>query len=229
MKINYSGSIINSKVELAHLKNAIDAATAASLSLGFDTIDSNEFLTKYDAFIVTDAVYYQARKDAQMYNQQKVKHYVELRKVCWEIAKFLRIKYSDNTKKLGLWGITLVYGKEGVVRIDGKYAAIESLTTQILAKDTADAANSLITSFNTAHIQAVLSDYQTANTNFEAEQVKWRSLSVSRRGLLLELKSMQRKIAQEMLSTPNFNPRLLEDWGYTITEFHEIKTLPNAA
>jgi len=40
---------------------------------------------------------------------------------------------------------------------------------------------------------------------------------------------MQRKIAQEMLSTPNFNPRLLEDWGYTITEFHEIKTLPNAA
>ena len=216
MHIQYAGTLTGFKVEMDHLKETITVALTAGNSLPFTMVVGTEIVSKYDNYLIMEGDYQTARFQMLVHSQNKKGLHAELRKKCWEIAKFLRIKYKDNTKKLGEWGITLVYGKKGVVKISGKQTDIRILSEKILAKHDSLGAASVLTTLDMAGLQTTVDALVFEQDAYATQKLIWRPLSAPREELTKELKDMQHLIAQELLSDPSFNPRNLEHWGYTV-------------
>jgi hypothetical protein len=222
MKVNYSGTIKGSRLEMEPLNNYISDAIASSTPLYFTLVDGTVFNTKFTAFELKDDAYHTDRADAQAHRQAAGVFQRELEKFNTDIAQYVKTVNHENTKKIAEWGIPLRLGKlGGKVTLSRKLKDVEMVSIAILFKHTLDGANSILSDFDMVKMQAILDAYVLERANYKNSQNKWRSASISRRYDMAELRKMQHLIARELIKNPTFNDRDLEQFGYTLIENHD--------
>ena len=225
MKVNYSGSIKGSRLEMKPLNNYISDAIASSTPLYFTLVDGAVFNTKFTAFELKEDAYQKDRADAQASRQAAGVLQRELEKFNTDIAQYIKTVNHRNTKKIAEWGIPINLGKlSGKVTLSRKLKDVEMVSTSILSKHTLDGANSILNDFNMAEMQTVLDAYVLARASYKDSQNGWRGTSISRREDMAELREMQHLIARELIKNPIFNDRDLEQLGYTLIENHNYNT-----
>tara|TARA_B110000211_G_scaffold200101_1_gene230897 strand:+ start:40 stop:468 length:429 start_codon:yes stop_codon:yes gene_type:complete len=130
------------------------------------------------------------------------------------IVKGGRTKQSGREikqSKLTEWGIPIKLGKlGGEVLINKKIKDIEQVSKAILAKNTADGANTILEDFDIADMQATFDAYVFSRGKNKDSQDGWRGASISRRDDMVQLRKMQHLIARELINNPSFNNRDLE-------------------
>jgi hypothetical protein len=222
MKIKYLGSIKGSRLEMEPLNNYISDAITNSTPLHFTIVDGAVFNTQFAAFETKDDTYLKDRADAQTYRQASIPLLGKLESYNRSIAQFAKTVNHENTKKLTEWGIPIKLGKlGGEVLINKKIKDIEQISKAILAKNTADGANTILEDFDIADMQTTLDAFILARANYKDSQNGWRSASISRREDMVQLRKMQHLIARELINNPSFNNRDLEQFGYTLIENHD--------
>ena len=175
--------------------------------------------------MLKDDAYLKDRTDAQIYRQASMPLLRKLDRYNRRIAQFIKTMHNANTKKLTEWGIPIKLGKlGGEVLFNQKIKDIELISKAILAKNTADGANSILHDFDIADMQTTYDAYLLKRAQYKEAQNGWRSASISRREDMNELRKMQHLIARELINNPSFNDRDLEQLGYTLIENHKYKS-----
>jgi hypothetical protein len=222
MKIKYLGSIKGSRLEMEPLNNYISDAITNSTALYFTLVEGAVFNNKFAAFKTKDDAYLKDRADAQTYRQASIPLLGKLESYNRNIAQFVKTVHHENTKKLTEWGIPIKLGKlGGEVLISKKIKDIEQVSKAILAKNTVDGANTILEDFDIADMQATFDAFILTRANYKDSQNGWRSASISRREDMEQLRKMQHLIARELIKSPVFNDRDLEQLGFTLIENHD--------
>ena len=222
MKIKYLGSIKGSRLEMEPLNNYISDSIASSIPLHFTLVDGTVFNTQFAAFLLKDDAYLKDRAYAQTYRQEAGVLLRILEKFNASTAQYIKTVHHENTKKITEWGIPIRLGKSGgKVLLSRQIKDVEMVSIAILFKHTLDGANSILNNFDMPTMQTTLDAFILARANYKDSQNGWRSASISRREDMEQLRKMQHLIARELIKSPVFNDRDLEQLGYTLIENHD--------
>ena len=221
MKIKIGGRLSDSTQQLKQLKNKIMDTLNNSGTLPFTLVDGNDFTTKFTNYELLDAEYDFAKENSEIWKQKRYVNKRLLLKNSREIAQFLKVRNHTNVKKLYDWGITIVgVDDNGRVKINGGLIESEHMFKGIIDKHILDGANSILSVFDMTEFETLYNEMMTYKGNYETNKVLWRTKSVYKREQFSELLKMQRLIAKEMYTHPDYSKRDLELWGYEVLEFH---------
>ena len=214
--------------QLKDLNAAIVQALTDGTPIPWNVVDPGVFNTKHTAMEVTRTTYTNAKQNAPALIKDKVIINNLLLKKSRKIAQYIKNTNPDNTKRLEEFGIRILHGKSGTVKLSGKHHVQVEMYANIIATDLAHGANSILSGFDMEAYGALFEDYKLAIEAARNESVKWRIFGPKMRDEIQELVKMQRRIARQFLNIPGVSPRDLEDWGYVLIENH-IYNKPNAA
>ncbi len=217
MYLNINRNLAETKEQLALLVAAIEEHEGA---LPFDSVAVDNLLQKHQDFLQLDVEYTAARVQSQIHRQLRYNANKQLYKKSLRIAQYLKVKLHSNTKKLGEWGITLVYGKSGRIKFSRRLLPLEEMYLHILSKHLADGENSVLNRYDMDVFSELTNQLIAQKTAYQLETAQWRSISKHRLQKLKELIAMQRKIARDMLSRTDMLPKDLELWGFRLVEQH---------
>ena len=215
--------------QLQNLNAAIVQALTDGTTIPWNVVDPSVFNTKHTAMEVTRNAYKNAKQNTPALIKAKVLINNQLLSKSRKMAQYIKNTYPDNTKKLEEYGITILHGKSGTVKLAGKLHEQVEMYANIIATHLAHGANSILSSFDMAAFEALFEDYKLAIETASDESIKWRKAGPKMREEIKELVKMQRRIARQFLNTPGVQPRDLEDWGYVVIETHIYKNLDTAA
>ena len=215
--------------QLKDLNSAIVKAIADGTTIPWDIVDPNDFVNKHTAMAAIRMAYKDAKQHAPALIKEKTNINNRLLTKSRKMAQYIKATYPDNTKKLEEYGIRILHGKSGAVQLSGKHAVQTEMYATIIATHLAYGANSILSTFDMVAFETEFNDYIAATETARNESIKWRKPAPEMRLLIKELVKMQRRIARQLLNSPGFKPRDLEDWGYIVVEGHNYKKLDAAA
>ena len=134
-----------------------------------------------------------------------------------DMGQYLKAQCHANTKQLVLWGFDFVYAIEGKVKLPGRLAEQEILIKKIIAKHTADGADSLLDgAFDMAAFENDYNSMQGLRVLKHEEEVNWKVLIDQRHTSMKTLRKMLRLIGRDLLKQEGMDARALEYWGFTV-------------
>jgi len=215
--------------QLKDLNAAIVQALTNGTTIPWDVVDPSVFNTKHTAMEVTRTTYKNAKQNAPALIKEKALINAQFLSNSRKMAQYIKNTYPDNTKKLEEYGIRILHGKSGTVKLAGKLHKQVEMYATIIETHLANGANSILSGFDMAAFEALFEDYKLAIETASDESIKWRKAGPKMRENIKELVKMQRRIARQFLNVPGVSPRDLEDWGYVVIENHNYTTLNAAA
>ena len=216
---NLGRRILSTEIQLKKLNSAILATDLAVSPLPWGLVTGQVFTDKHANYVALKSTYVSGKQEAQMYTQHKYAHLNEIRKDLQDIGQYVKVNKLSFYKELGLYGFEVIHSKNGIIKIPGNNVLLDKLCQNVLDKDTADGANSLLSVFDMAKLQANLDAKRLAQKDAEQAKLKWRLVAIEKRNVLKELTSMMKLIGNEMLRNPSIAPRDLETWGFVVTEY----------
>jgi hypothetical protein len=145
------------------------------------------------------------------------------------IGQYIKVNKLSFYKELGLYGFEVIHSKNGIIKIPGNNVLLGTLCQSVLDRHTADGANSLLSVFDMAGLQAKLDAKRQAELDEEQARLDWRLVAIEKRNVLKELTTMMKLIGKEMLKNPNIKPRELEAWGFVVIEYNQPTSTDTAA
>ena len=226
---NLGRRILSTEIQLKKLNSAILATDLAVSPLPWGLVTGQVFTDKHANYVALKSTYVSGKQEAQMYTQHKYAHLNEIRKDLQDIGQYVKVNKLSFYKELGLYGFEVIHSKNGIIKIPGNNVLLDKLCQNVLDKDTADGASSLLSVFDMPSLQAKLDAKQLAQENAEQARLDWRLVAIEKRNVLLELTNMMKLIGKEMLKNPNIKPRELEAWGFVVTEYNQPSSTDAAA
>ena len=226
---NLGRRILSTEIQLKKLNSAILATDLAVSPLPWGLVTGQVFTDKHANYVALKSIYIAGKQEAQMYTQHKYAHLNEIRKDLQDIGQYVKVNKLSFYKELGLYGFEVIHSKNGIIKIPGNNVLLDKLCQNVLDKDTADGASSLLSVFDMPSLQAKLDAKQLAQENAEQARLDWRLVAIEKRNVLLELTNMMKLIGKEMLKNPNIKPRELEAWGFVVTEYNQPSSTDTAA
>ena len=190
-------------------------------TLPFTLVDGTHFTTEFTNYELFESDYNLAKENSEIWNQKRYVNNKLLLKKTREIAQFLKVRNYTNIKRLYDWGIIVIgVDVNGKLKITERMLDSESMYKGIIDKHIADGASSILAVFDMTEFESLYNEMMIYIGNYEYNKVLRRTKSVYKREQFIELLKMQRLIAKEMYTHPDYNKRDLELWGYEVLEFH---------
>jgi hypothetical protein len=222
MKVIIGGRLSDSIQQIKNLNNKVLDTLNNGGTLPFNLVDSTQLTNGFSNYELIEAEYLLSKENSEIWKQQRYANIKLLLKSAREIAQFLKVRNRTNLKKLYEWGIIVVgVDEHGKVKISERLLDVEKMFKGIITKNALDGASSILSVFDMVDFESKYNYMITSKDNYMAEKVVRRIKSVQKREQYKELIVMQRLIAKEMYTHPDFNKRDLEVWGYVVLEFHQ--------
>jgi len=217
LEIKLSKTLADTLQQLEYLEEAIDTTIANGDPIPFKVIADTVIIAERNNYVTINDAYKASRAQGPVFTQQRNTILLGMIDTVKDMGQYLKAQCHANTKQLVLWGFDFVYAIEGKVKLPGRLAEQEILIKKIIAKHTADGADSLLDgAFDMAAFENDYNSMQGLRVLKHEEEVNWKVLIDQRHTSMKTLRKMLRLIGRDLLKQEGMDARALEYWGFTV-------------